>query len=103
MYIPQKGVSTQEEQQFIGFTRVRSRVLRTPPICVGSKINGLLQFAAQTYYLQEKMYSELFAVDRDVYIPREAQKNLAIYMLHPHRLQHVQFDFGSATNNIGEV
>ena len=49
------------------------------------------------------MYSELFAVDRDVYIPREAQKHLAIHMLHPHRLQKVQFDFRSAANNIGEV
>ena len=49
------------------------------------------------------MYSELFAVDSDVYIPREALKNLAIYMLHPRRLQQVHFEVRSAANNIGEV
>ena len=69
----------------------------------GSKTNGLLQFAAQTYHLRGKMYSELFAVDRDVYIPREALKNVGIYMLHPHRLQQVHFDVRSAANNICEV
>ena len=49
------------------------------------------------------MYSELFAVDSDVYIPREALKNLAIYMLRPHRLQQVHFEVRSAANNISEV
>ena len=49
------------------------------------------------------MYSELFAVDRDVYIPREALKNLAIYMLHPNRLQQVHVEVRSAANNICEV
>ena len=49
------------------------------------------------------MYSELFAVDRDVYIPREALKNIAIYMLHPHRLQQIHVEVRSAANNICEV
>ena len=47
------------------------------------------------------MYSELFAVDRDVYIPRGSTKNLAIYMLHPHRLQQVHFEVRSAANKVG--
>ena len=52
---PAKGCqyTRRNEQQFIGFTWVRSRVLRTPQIFVGSTINGLLQFAAQTYYLRD--------------------------------------------------